>query len=287
MEKKNLIISAFTNYNYNQLKPYLKSIDENVGPCDKIMVVGNTNDETIEKLIEHGWQIQTLTDSNIPIHVGRFLYIYEYLRNFHEQYKWIVSTDVKDVIFQGDPFQWMELTSLTSDFQLVAGSESIRYKDESWGDENLMQTYGKFVHERFKDNIIYNVGTLGGSSEYIKDLVFQIFFNGVNRPIKIVDQAVFNVLLQTQPYKNVTYFADQKDGWACQAGTTVDPSKIEGFRPNLTEAEPEWKDGVVYTSTGKPFVIVHQYDRVPEWKKYFAEKYGQEDESQYFVYRTN
>ena len=109
--------------------------------------------------------------------------------------------------------------------------------------------------------------SLGGKAEYIKDLVFQIFFNGINRPIPIVDQAVYNVLLQTQPYKGVTFFANQLHGWACQAGTTVDPSKIEGFRPNLTEAEPVWKDGKVYTADGNLFSIVHQYDRVPEWKK--------------------
>ena len=175
---------------------------------------------------------------------------------------------------------------METNFKLVAGSESIRYKDESWGNDNLMQAYGPYVHERFKDNIIYNVGTLGGKAEYIKDLVFQIFFNGINRPIPIVDQAVYNVLLQTQPYKGVTFFANQLHGWACQAGTTVDPSKIEGFRPNLTEAEPVWKDGKVYTADGNLFSIVHQYDRVPEWKKYYMEKYEQEDESQYFVYKV-
>jgi len=31
---------------------------------------------------------------------------------------------------------------------------------------------------------------------------------------------------------------------------------------------------------------VHQYDRVPEWKKFVQQKYEQEDESQLFVYRT-
>jgi hypothetical protein len=34
------------------------------------------------------------------------------------------------------------------------------------------------------------------------------------------------------------------------------------------------KDGEVATSTGKVFTIVHQYDRVPEWKKVIEEKYN-------------
>jgi len=140
-----------------------------------------------------------------------------------------------------------------------------------------MQAYGPYVHNQFKDNEIYNVGTIGGVSEYVKDLVFNILFNAINRPIAICDQAVYNVLIQTQPYKDVTRFAAQLDGCACQAGTTVDPSKIESFRPHLLEPEPKFENGIVKTSLGRPFAIVHQYDRVPEWKEYIKQKYQQED----------
>ena len=82
-------------------------------------------------------------------------------------------------------------------------------------------------------------------------------------------------------------FAKQKDGWACQAGTVADPNKMETFRPKLLEPEPIYKDNIVYTSTGKPFAIVHQYDRVPEWKDYISKKYNQDKPEDYFVYRTN
>jgi hypothetical protein len=34
------------------------------------------------------------------------------------------------------------------------------------------------------------------------------------------------------------------------------------------------KDGEVATSSGNVFTIVHQYDRVPEWKKVIEEKYN-------------
>lgn len=280
----NLIIGAFTNYNYNQLKPWVESIDECGFTGDKVMIVGDAAKETIEELEKRDFKIIPMQKMNIPIHVARFLYIYDYLKNTYEQYDYVVTTDVKDVYFQTDPFNWME-----ENFKyecLVVGSESIKYKDESWGNQNLLETFGQYIYDDFKDNEIYNVGTLGGDSEYIKDLVFNIFTSAINRPIPIVDQAVFNVLIQTQPYKNCTYYAKQSDGWACQAGTTVDPSKIEGFRPNLLEAEPYFKDGIVYTSKDKPFAIVHQYDRVPEWKKFIQEKYNQEDESTYFTYRV-
>jgi hypothetical protein len=143
------------------------------------------------------------------------------------------------------------------------------------------------VHNLFKDQEIYNVGTIGGECEYVKDLCFNIVTNGINRPIPIVDQAVYNVLLNTQPYKDVVLFTQQKDGWAVQLGTTGDPSKINSFRPFLTEDEPvfDYESGLVKTKDNKSFCIVHQYDRVPDWKNVVMMKYKQEDPNNYFTYR--
>lgn len=282
---KDLIIGGFTNYNYNQLKPWVESIDECGFKGDKVMVVGNASTETIKELKDRNFKIVPMQDTNMPIHVARFLYIYEYLRDHWQEYVRVITTDVKDVYFQRNPSDWLSERQLLG-YNIIAGSEGIRYKDEPWGDENLMQCYGPYVHNLFKDNKIYNVGVLAGSAEYIKDLVFNIFTNAVNRPIPIVDQAVFNVLINTQPFKDVTFFAEQSWGWACHAGTTVDPVKIDSFRPNLTEPEPYFLDGVVYSSNDEPFCIVHQYDRVPEWKDYVMKKYKQEDETQYFRYKV-
>jgi hypothetical protein len=44
--------------------------------------------------------------------------------------------------------------------------------------------------------------------------------------------------------------------------------------------------GKVCNSSGKEFYIVHQYDRVPEWKKFVSEKYKQDDESLFFKYKV-
>lgn len=281
MAQRNLIIGGFTNYGINQLKPWVLSAkevaDENT---DVVLVYGNTSEETIEWLNEQGVLLWPMIGvQNIPIHVLRFLSIYEFLRQKWQEYEYVVTTDVKDVYFQADPFRMLE------DKSLVVASEGLRYKDEPWGDENLLQTYGKYVYDLFKDNEIFNVGTFGGKSEYVKDMVFNIFTNAINRPIPIVDQAVFNVLINTQPFLGVTTYTHD---WACELGTVMDPAKIDKFRPNLLFSEPIWKDGqVMIPPMGmRPFPIVHQYDRVPIIKDFIKEKYGQEDEFQYFTYRT-
>jgi len=278
MAQKNLIIGGFTNYNINQLKPWVISAKEVAGDNDVVLVYGNTSDETLDWLVEQGVVVVPMLQvQNIPIHVLRFLSIYEYLENHWFDYQYVVTTDVKDVYFQTDPFKFLV------DRKLVIASEGLKYKDEPWGNENLYQAYGPYVYDKFKNNEIFNVGTFGGKSEYVKDMVFHIFTNGINRPIPIVDQAVFNVLINTQPFKDVVTKTTQ---WAAELGTIMDPSKIEQFRPNLLIVEPFFEDGILKDYTDKVFPIVHQYDRVPVLKKFVQEKYGQEDESQLFIYST-
>ena len=287
MAKRNLIIGGFTNYGINELKPWVLSAKEVAGNNDVVLVYGNTSQETLDWLQEQGILLWPMIGvQNVPIHVLRFLSIYEMLRQKWEEYEYVVTTDVKDVYFQSNPFEIFEQPLYqNNNYKLVVASEGLIYKDEPWGNQNLYQTYGPYVYELFKDNEIFNVGTFGGHAEYVKDMVFNIFTNATNRPIPIVDQAVFNVLINTQPFKDVILYTHE---WACELGTVMDPSKIQSFRPNLLFSEPIWEgEQVLRPPLGlTPFPIVHQYDRVPELKKFVQEKYGQEDESQYFTYRV-
>jgi hypothetical protein len=284
--EKNLIIGGYTNYGINQLKPWVLSAKEVAGEnTDIVLVAGNTSQATVDWLVENGVIVVPMVMvQDVAPHVLRFLSIYDYLYNNWQNYQYVVTTDVKDVFFQCSPFDiFKDFIDTGTENVLIIASEGLKYKDEPWGDENLKQAYGSYVYEQFKDNEIYNVGTFGGSSEYVKDMVFNIFTNAINRPISICDQAVFNVLINTQPFKDNTLHTDY---WACEAGTVADPTKIKGFRPNLLCGEPVFDNGVVWTADREMFPIVHQYDRVPEWKKFVQQKYGQEDDSQMFIYKT-
>ena len=263
---KNLIIGGFTNYGINELKPWALSAKEVAGEnTDVVLVYGNASQETLKWLTDIGVKIARMIEvPNVPIHVLRFLSLYEFLHQ-NNDYERVVATDVKDVYFQTDPFGSL------ANSKLVIASEGLKYKDESWGNQNLYQSYGPYVHDKFKHNEIFNVGTFGGQAEYVKDMFFNIFTNAINRPIPICDQAVFNVLINTQPYKDIV---TKTVSWACEAGTVVDPTKINDFRPNLMCEEPTFENGLVkYRDI--IFPIVHQYDRVPEWKKFVMNKYKQ------------
>ena len=279
---RNLIIGAFSDYDWPQIAPWVTSLNRCGFQGDKVMIVFNASYETINKLFEHDFKAIILSrddekqratyHSPLKIYVERFFFIYQYLQQVWQNYDYVITTDVRDVIFQINPVLW--LREQLGDKQLVAGSESIRYRDEAWNRENLLQAYGTQIYDLFKDNEVYNVGTLGGTAEAVKDLMLNIFSASVGRHYAVVDQAVFNVIIQSTPYKNIVKFACAADGWACQAGVSVAPDKIMGFRPFLTDKEPVFDKGIVKTAEGKIFALVHQYNRVPEWNTHFMTKYG-------------
>lgn len=285
MAKKNLIIGGFGGYNFNQLKPWVLSINELDMDCEKVLIVGQTDENTKEELVKQGFTLVDMQPLNVPIHIQRWLTVYNFLSQNKSKYNNVVMTDLKDVYFQDDPFRWMDEN--LGDKKIVAGSESLLYKDESWGNQNLFDTFRGItsLYEAFKEKEIYNVGVLGGKCEYLADLFLQNFLLAIGNP-PALDQGTFNILMSTKPYSDIVYFAKQHEGWACHAGTTVDPSKIDRFRPFLLEKEPVYKDGIVYTSTGKKFCMVHQYDRVPEWRSNVITRYNQEDPNSYFIYKV-
>ena len=276
---KDLIMGCATNYDWSKLKYWVNSINASGFEGDKVLILMNCDKDTVQKVTDAGFSIIAFNQdgqgnltyqSQLMVHVERFIHIYKLLKD--NQYRFVVTTDVKDVIFQQNPSVWLE-NNLHEDEDLVFSSESMRYKDEPWGRENLTQCYGQGIYEDFKNNVIFNVGVLAGRGYAMRDLVLQLFLNCINRPIPIVDQAVFNVMISRHPYLDSSSYTVSEDGWACQLGTTADPNKIDSFRPYLLEPSPKLKGDKVLTSEGKEFTIVHQYDRVPEWKKVIEAKY--------------
>ena len=277
---KDLIIGASTGYTWDTLKYWVNSINQSGFDGDKVLVLMNCDRETTMKVSNAGFTIigfeqdaqgnLVYKHEGIPVHVERFIHIYEHL--CRTDYRYVITTDVKDVIFQKNPIKFIEEN--IGNKNLMFASESIRYKNEAWGNQNLLETYGQYIYEKFKDKEIYNVGVLAGKGSAMRDLCINIFTAAINRPIPICDQSTFNFMISQHPYIDTSKYMKSEDGWACQLGTTGDPSKIEQFKPYLLEKTPIFEDGKVWTSHGHEFTIVHQYDRVPEWRKVIEKKYG-------------
>lgn len=278
---KDLIIGCSTNYDWSVLRYWVNSVNRSGFQGDRVMILMNCDADTVKRIEDSGFRVLTFgrdavgnavyKSGKLPVHVDRFLHIYDYLHRNSSEYRYAITTDVRDVIFQRDPVQYLE--QHLGDRLMVFSSESMLYKDEPWGNNNLHDTYGPYIHERYKNNEMYNVGVLAGRASAIAELSISIVAAAVNRPIPICDQSTFNFMISHQPYRNTCLYTKSEDGWAAQLGTTADPSKIATFRPHLLEPEPRLGGDVVVTNSGSEYYIVHQYDRVPAWRSVIESKY--------------
>ncbi len=279
---RDLIIGAYTNYNWDHLKYWANSIVRSGFSGDKAVIIYNSDALTVKRLSDLGFKVWAFNQDpatgnlfwprELIIVVERFYHLWQFMESIPDgHYRYVIATDVKDVVFQSNPSTWLEQNIGTK--KLVASCESLRYMDEPWGDDNLKGSF-PMVYNRLKNQPIWNCGVQAGHASAMKDLWLQIWLTckAAGRPNP--DQAAYNLILNTDVWKNATLFSMSEDGWACQAGTTVDPKKIESFRNSLLEPEPMWKDGTSFTSTGVPHVVVHQWDRIPGWRSEIEKRYG-------------
>lgn len=286
-----LIVGCIDHYDFAKIEPWVNSAVNCGFAGDIALFCYNINQETIARLGSLG--ILTYAHNsdqagnayfNSPraIVVQRFFDLWNASRNLRwaTKYRYVIATDVKDVIFQRNPSEFLE--SWAADRKLInVGSECLLYRDEPWGNQNMFDSYGPQVHNHMLQKCIYNCGTLSGSAEAMQDLFLNIFLMSNNNPVHNPDQAALNVILSMKPWADITRFNRMQSGYACQAGTTNDPSKIDAFRPNLLESEQPFldvNDGLVkynepYMKVPTPFYLVHQYDRIPSWKKIIESKY--------------
>jgi hypothetical protein len=282
---KDIVVGCITGYTFDKIKPWVNSLDRCGFDGVKAMICYNVDYETVEELVKRQYTVLAFGKNdnlkkfeykeNFSIVVERFLHLWYFFKKFQGQYRYIVSTDVKDVIFQTNPSEWLEKNM--NDAQINVACESIRYKDEDWGNHNLFKAFGPLVHDHNQNNLIYNAGTVSGKFDTMLDFFLNVYMmcNGTSHFTEGgggPDQAAVNILLNMKPYRDITRFTASEEGWAAQLGTTG-PHIVGKYADKLVEKTPILVDNTVCTSDGTPFVMVHQYDRVPEWKRIIEKKY--------------
>lgn len=263
---KYTIVGCITKYGIDDIRPYIESIDKSGFNGEKLMLIYDVSNEVIEYLHKKNW---ILIQSELQEHIilQRFRDMYAFLQSYETDV--IIWTDVKDVIFQKDPTEWLNKWMRRD---ILAFSECIRLKDDPWAIVNSGTTFPMEWEFGMKDQISYCAGTIVGKKEAIRDLFIDIYrwSKTTANPEQLSDQAAFNVLLRLDHYKHSVDFVDQERGFATQLGTVwVNKNKLP-----ITEPTPIYKDNNrFYNQKDEQFTIVHQYDRDPYIKEKIKELY--------------
>jgi len=302
-----LIIGAITGYKAKDVMPWLNSIKRSGFKGKTALIIYNMELDEIEKLnaagLDYSFVIQQDADGNaiydspnFNICVERFGHLWYFLRKYEDDFRCVIMTDVKDVVFQTDPSKWLTISGFDNSKQvktLVVGSENIRYRDEPWGRNNLKMSFGPLLYEELKDNPIYCAGVLAGTRKAMEEISKLTFLISRGGPQHVSggggpDQAALNILLNS--LSKTVLFLNTNDEFVAHCGTSIPAIEagsgaigeeyvrlhtmtLDQIREKFINGDITFKDGQVCTAYGEPFAIVHQYDRVPEWKKVILEKY--------------
>lgn len=291
---KDLVIGSVTGYNFDQISPWVNSLDRSGFDGHKVVLAYNMDAETARELSDRDYNVLAFQkdasgnlsypDKDFAIVVDRFLHYYLLLDTPENtaSIRYVIATDVKDVIFQSNPSDYITARCPpTSPNKLILSSEGITYQHEPWGANNLRLSFGDIMFERHKTNNIYNCGVLAGEFSTFMGLCKTIWLLSRGTVQHVPggggpDQAALNLLLSTAAYRNCTRFSNHTDGWAAQLGTMMDPGKLALYAPNHTELGPTFNTITqkIETTGGVPYAIVHQWDRVPEVKLAIKRSYG-------------
>lgn len=247
---KDLIISAIANYSVDKIKNYINSVNKCGFKGSKIIIVYNVSDDTIDYLQSNGWEVILGELIGHP-HMKRLIDIYWILRQLNEQYRYVITTDVRDVVFQTNPSEYLEKNLKK---KILVSSENVLYKDEHWGVKNILEGYNELLLERFESNQTCNVGVLAGNQKDMTDLLLLNYLvSQSGNTNHYTDQSSFNFIVHNELVKDSIQIEGIETNWALQMGTLLNEKLIGKFKLNV-------KEGIIYNGD-LPFVIVHQYDR--------------------------
>ena len=147
------------------------------------------------------------------------------------------------------------------------------------------------------DNETLCSGIIAGKKEMMIKLftsIYELAFFSED-PGEFVDQIFYNIAIY-EIFREKTKIVPAGEDWTANLGTlkalpelspkwsTSSRCEINGYeriRKNKTYSEallckiPEMKDdGLIYAENGKPYAIVHQYDRFHPWKELLLNKFS-------------
>jgi hypothetical protein len=272
------VIGVAKGYGWPELRNYAVSLAKCGFAGEKILFVDGVSEEALANLRRLGFTLvpytnpDSIRDKKCGSHedglawgfFGRWRYrpVIDYITPRIEGFRYIVWCDVRDVVFQTDPAEW--LAENLNGAKLIGATEGFLIGDQQHNADWAQRTSPKDYEWLRKEEVLC-VGTFAGEARTMLDAFKHMFWlhETVEDP-EAFDQGLWNLLARTSPFKEVYRTPKLREGF-CATGW---PSKnlFPGMRYVADQSPVYCDDMVAYApETGVPFSIVHQYDREPAW----------------------
>ena len=254
----NLVLGATHKLDWDVLRPFVVSL-RNTGYDGRIMfIVAETDDDTLYALEQHGVELVAASNQeqleSVSINCLRYFLYQQILSSLDDDVENIFIADVRDVIFQRDPF------TMPMDNQLCCFQEDLDIRFcmiNSWW---ILSAFGAQVWENCSNKKIVCSGTTLGPRAlmiaYVDKMVETL--NGLlsTLPNMVgdfggIDQGVHNYLIHEKHIAPVRLHNNETG-------------------PLFTMHHSAWKavnsdaSGALLNGENEVFHVIHQYDRVLE-----------------------
>lgn len=250
-KNRNIILGSVLGLNIEHIKPFVSSLKKSGFDGELCLFIDGVSDNTIDYLSKYNTQYEInlspfhIDNRNISIHCHRYLLYQTHLLN-DKEYSNIMLTDVRDVIFQNDPFDF-EFSNLCCFLEDKGKTISSCPYNSSW-------IYNAFGVDTLKEIGSYNIScsgvTIGSYPSiipYLDTMVYYIKKLGLKANIIGIDQGIHNYIVHK---KLIDYkFFENLDGPVLTMGYVN--SKSLRFD----------NDGFIINNNGDIINILHQYDR--------------------------
>ena len=250
---KNLVISSAFGFSSNEISFFVKSLRKYYE--EEICFLISPNDNKLKDLLIHyNCKFLETKSHKYDIQLKRYDFYLDILKN--NKFNKILHCDSRDIYFQSNPFEFPYEGSIN--FFL----EDEKIKNCSFNSNWLIKTHGKEVFDQMKDNIILCSGTVMATNksmiEYLKLIKNLIKNKKYKKSLKYLltfrrdkngrgcDQAHANFIGHNKLIEDSHFYSNESGPIA-----TVYHLKKIVFDKNSN----------LLNKTGKPYSIVHQYDK--------------------------
>ena len=239
-----------------------------------VLIAANATDEDIQTCIDLNIKYYQVTvEDTWHINNKRLKHTKDFLEQSDGDV--FLITDVFDVLFQSDPFNKMDLENN----DIFISKEGILVCEEPWNADVINKVFPNETASCMQTEIVCS-GIIGGKKEPLIKLYYKLdhmcenSLDGHN----IKDQAALIIMVKNNEIERLKNFS-LDEGWAmhCQSSGPTQFFESWGLKNAIIRRGygiPELKeDGVVYTQSGIKYDMVHQFNRVDEWKKIITKEY--------------
>jgi hypothetical protein len=184
------------------------------------------------------------------IHCGRHLLYYDFLYRRRGTYSHVLLCDVRDVVFQSDPFRYCTGKAL-----YLVLDPSVRLGDEPVNVGWITAVYSdRYERQRRGERIACAGTTLGDAASivtYLQEMSVALI-RALPEVVGLqgVDQAVHNFLLWEGVFPNATICENGQHAVMTLKNASIDASSLDGH-------------GHLRNLDGSPAPVLHQYDCQP------------------------